>query len=552
MPIATRTAHVIVVACLVVAGLLALSPGAASALEPPRPLPGYRPAFVTETDTRPWIDCLWASGAMLIDKWTNGEITISHGRLRHLSGDNHRGSTLANLRTAYAKLGIDLAYSPDGGARITWGGLLNRLAHGGGAVLLGDDTRLPRWYGRWDHRFWKGKSKSTSHAVYIERYDRRHGRVWLMDPLARGDWSGEWISIVALRRFAWSSGGLVSAAMTPKARPAPFAKVRSSGADLIASPTTIDAAWDLRAPRGWRYPGADAHASFERAGDPLLAAITLPAPAPLLPPVASISAAGVDGQGSGGPATNASDTATTGNGIDTADVSGEPGTDQAGSAGRPGAPTVSMDGGRLRVRAALPVAAGAYVARLKVTDRRLGHTVVDSGRVAVFVPGSRQASIGVAIGERTAGAGSMVPLMISVGNSGTDTWAETAGVGPASKVRSRDTRLVARWIQVAGADGNPVDDAAGAPEPVVLARVPLAPGRQIVARASIQAPATTGRWAIVVDVEDDIDGSYASLGSRPGSVMLSVVDAPAAFDAPGSATAFVVLDDDTSGGTGGG
>ncbi len=516
MPIAPRISRALVALCLAAASLLAVAPRGAAALEPPRPLPSYRPAFVTETDTRPWIDCLWASGAMLLDKWTNGEMTASHGRLRRLSGDTHRGSTLANLKVAYARLGIDLPYSPDGGARITWGGLLNQLAHGGGAVLLGDDTRLPRWYGRWDARFWKGKSKSTSHALYVERYDRRRGRVWLMDPLARGDWNGEWISVWALRRFAWTSGGLVYAAMTPRARPAPFAKVKASGPSLIGTPTALEATWHLQAPRRWRYPGADVHATFKRAEDPLLAAVALPVPSPDLPTLDPMQA-----------------------------IVGEDAESGTGTApATPRSPTVDLSRRTLRVTAALPVAPGTYVARLRLTDRRFGRTVVDTGEAAVFVPGPRQATIGVAVGGQAAGAGSLLDLKVTVSNTGADTWAEAAGVGPASKARSRNARLVATWIRTADADGTALDAAAVAPDPVVLARVPLASGRRVVARGSIQAPSTTGRWALVVDVVDDIDGSYAALGSRPGAATIDIVDAPGAFEAPGSTRAFTVLDDD--------
>ena len=40
---------------------------------PEAPAPGYTPRFVTQTDERPpWNDCLWASGVMLLDKWTHG------------------------------------------------------------------------------------------------------------------------------------------------------------------------------------------------------------------------------------------------------------------------------------------------------------------------------------------------------------------------------------------------------------------------------------------------------------------------------------------------
>ena len=235
MSTVTRPIRALAIAPLLIAMLLAMLPSPVAALEPPRPLPGYRPRFVTETDDRPMIDCLWASGAMLIAKWTNGRIHPTHQRLRALSGDRSRGSNLDDLKIAYRKLGINLKFSPDGGNRITFNGLLRRLAHGAGAVVLGDDSKLPRWYGRWDYGFWhmtkKEKKKHPSadnHAVYVERFDRRRGRVWLMDPLARGKYHGEWISAWALRKFVWSSGGAVFAAVTPNAKPAPFAHVRTS------------------------------------------------------------------------------------------------------------------------------------------------------------------------------------------------------------------------------------------------------------------------------------------------------------------------------------
>ena len=535
MPIASRPVRVLA-ACLVAASLLGLVPGSAAALTPPRPLPGYRPAFVTETDTRPWIDCLWSSGAMLLDKWTNGRVTATHGRLRRLSGDTHRGSTLADLRVAYAKLGIDLAYSPDGGARITWGGLLNRLAHGGGAVLLGHYSKLPRWYGRWDYRFWKGKAKTDNHAVYVERYDRKRGRVWLMDPLGRGDWKGEWISIWSLRRFAWTSGSLVYAAMTPRARPAPFAKVRATQLELGRTSTGIDAAWNLQAPRKWRYPGAHLHATFAPADDPLVAAAILPSPADTQPAPDPMLASGDAGQPS-------SNVPADGSREDSA--AGTPASD-AGAAGGKRSPTVVMAGRTLRIDADLPDKPGAYEARLRLTDRRFGRTVVDTGTVAVFVPGPRQATIGVATNEVATRVGAVTDLVISIRNSGTETWAEAVGVGPASKPVARKARLVARWIQAADADGSPVAGAADGPDPIVLSRVPLAPGRQLVAAASIRTPTTPGRWAIVIDVVDAIDGSYAALGSRPGIAMIDVVDAPGALDVPGSTTAFTVLSEGAS------
>ena len=108
MSTVTRPIRALAIAPLLIAMLLAMLPSPAAALEPPRPLPGYHPRFVTETDDRPMIDCLWASGAMLIAKWTNGRIHPTHQRLRALSGDRSRGSNLDDLKVAYRKLGINL------------------------------------------------------------------------------------------------------------------------------------------------------------------------------------------------------------------------------------------------------------------------------------------------------------------------------------------------------------------------------------------------------------------------------------------------------------
>jgi hypothetical protein len=119
-----RIARVLAASLLAVASLLtafpAAGPAPASALEPPRPLPGYKARFVTQTDQRPFVDCLWASGAMLLDKWTNGDRQVSHQRLRALSGDAHGGSQFRDMRVAFRRLGFSFKYSPDGGDPMTW------------------------------------------------------------------------------------------------------------------------------------------------------------------------------------------------------------------------------------------------------------------------------------------------------------------------------------------------------------------------------------------------------------------------------------------------
>ena len=345
MPI-NRSARSLVAACLVAVTLLGVAPGPAAALEPPRPLPGHRPTFVTETDTRPWIDCLWASAAMLADKWTNGDIRVTHGELRRLSGDLKGGSSFEDMQVAFRKLGLPFALNANGDSQLTWGALLGRLRRGAGAVVLGDQGQLPRWYGRWDIRFWKKKGKEDNHALYVERYDRRHGRVWVMDPLARGAWRGEWMSIGALRRFAWFKGGYVAAVTSPTAKAAPFAGVVADRAQVGISKAAVSVTWRLRAPRGWRYPGATLRTTIAPAADPIAAAI----------------------------ATARTVTRTT------ADAA-------------PARPTVHVNGHTLRLSAPIPTEPGAYTARFSLTDRRFGRRFLVSEPVALFVPGARRATM---------------------------------------------------------------------------------------------------------------------------------------------------------------
>ncbi len=465
-------------------------------------MPSYRPAFVTETDTSPWQDCLWASGAMLLDKWTSGEVKVTRQKLRALSGDRQGGSTLAALQAAYAKVGITLRYSPNGGARITWSQLLGQLQKGAGAVLLGDDSKLPRWYGRWDVPFWKATGEGDNHAVYIERYDRSRGRVWLMDPLGQGNWRGEWISVAALRRYAWTSGGALSVAVTPAAAAAPFAGVTVGSPAAGVTTTTVDIAWPVTSPRGWHFPGADVTATFTPAADPLTAAATEPIARPLAAADAPLAA-----------------------------------------------PVASLTQATLHAAAPLPVEPGAYQATVVVTDRRFGRVVASATGTAVYVPGPRSAALRLRAADTGAVAGMPIAVMVSIANTGELTWAEgrPAADSPMMIAMERDTRLVAHWIPVdvpssalpaggsdttapaPGADlaaGAPPPPAPAVPVPVELIRLRLAPGRLMRVDAHVVAPGTPGTWALVVDVMDDVDGSFAALGSAPAVQVFQVAAAP--------------------------
>lgn len=533
MPNASRSSRALVAACLVAVTWLSATPAPAAALEPPRPLPGYRPDFVTETDSLPWTDCLWASGAMLLDKWTNGEVKVTRQQLRSLSRDHRGGSTLADLQAAYAKLGFRLAYSPDGGERISWSQLLRRLEAGAGAVMLGNDSALPRRYGRWDPEFWKQTDpEKDNHAVYIERYDRWRGRVWLMDPLARGDWRGEWISVRALRKFAWTSGGALSVAITPTARPAPFSGVKVAPPAVSVTATAVEARWTVRSPRGWSFPGADLTAAFTPAIDPLTAAAMLAAMPPEVPAVPADPAGPAGRVGPVGPV--------------------DPGDAPPDGTLAPNTATGTTDS--LAASATLPTAPGAYLAALTVTDRRFGRAVARSGDIPVFVPGPRRATIRLGVLGTDVEPGSSLSLSMSVANTGDLTWAETgrpAGM-PEEVAWARNTRILARWIPLdvqvetasvpvgasegalgATAIAGPVPGAAtilGAalsmPDPIPLQPVPLAPGRQVQVRTDLTIPTAPGLWALVVDLADDTEGSFAAHGSAPAVALFRVGTVP--------------------------
>ena len=202
---------------------------------PRAPVGDYTPHRVWQMKS----NCVWAAGVMLLDKWTHGRIRVGQGVLRRASKDKG-SSSLYDLAKGIARVtGIRLHFSPGYGDTMTWWQLLDRLEHDGGAVLIGSYARLPAHYTRWASAF--ARRRDSSHAVFIERYDRAKGRVWLMDPLAQGDFPGEWIDVDALHHFATFEDGHVMAAATPARHQPSTAPLidhayRLSGPQLAAAP----------------------------------------------------------------------------------------------------------------------------------------------------------------------------------------------------------------------------------------------------------------------------------------------------------------------------
>ena len=472
-----RTARTLGALALAIAFLLPAAVPAA-AREPHRPLPNYHPDFVTQRDGGgTTADCLWASASMLVDKWTAGRMTISKDRLRRLSGDMKKGSNFNDLTPVLKELGLKPRWSPEGGDYVTWAGLRDRIRKGGGAILLGDYHELPRYYGRWAPKFWKKKGKKDNHAIYLDRYDGRSDRFWVMDPLAPAGWKGEWIPARYLRAFAWTTGGGgLWVMMTPTAKRAPFSRVKLAAPDASVRDGKLQVDWKVRkAPKRWRLPRVKVLTRVERIHNPVALGITDALSAPLATPATKKS--------------------------------------------KPSARYASKT---IKARMRLPTTPGAYEIAMSLGEKRFGRTVAKSSTI-VYVPGERRGSILV----KKAGAaiaGEPLELDATIMNTGTRDWTDpewlTSPFADATEPR-RDTSIRASWKLLKAED----KDAAGATfDSVNVHAVPLKAGEVAHADLLIPAPRTAGRWLLTLDIVDEIVGSFAASGSAPRTIVVKVVD----------------------------
>jgi hypothetical protein len=178
-----------------------------------------------------------------------------------------------------------------------------------------------------------------------------------------------------------------------------------------------------------------------------------------------------------------------------------------------------VKGKTMQLTAPLPTRPGAYTLNVGIRDRRFGNAFVTSHDIALFIPGERRGTLRLNLRERSVEADQGLRLSVNVANTGTETWAGewTLDAGAGQMTVERGTRVVARWV--------PLDEDIDAPssKPVVVGTVPLAPGEMVTVRDTLVAPSALGRWALVIDVIDDVDGSYAALGSEPAVAEIEVV-----------------------------
>ena len=472
---------------------LAILPTSALAVDPPRPLPGYVPAFVTEREAGRWEDCIWAAAEMMLDKWTNGVTRVDRRQLRRLSGDLEGGSSLADVAKAYARLGFPLTWSPIGDDNVIWPELLDRLADGGGAILLGDYGKLPSRLGRWDRRFWAQEGQNDDHAMYLDRYNRRTGKVFVMDPLAPAGWTGEWVSVAALKRYAWRNhAGRLWVAMTPAAALGPVRGVELGEPVITADSSSLDVAWTIdRTPEGWTYAGSTVSAELTPIAevnplDPFVVASS-PLGSPTLAPAVQ--------SGPAAPEPRA--------------------VDQTSSA---------VVDGLLRVAVPLPTTPGVYRVSMTVVDRRLGGQFAAAGPFNLYVPGPRAATF-ILPTSQSAEPGSLLPISFAVLNVGSASWLDAPRMSdlPLDLQGLRTTRLTATWVieptDAVDAEGTPAVDQ---PAPMELGPLPLDVGHGRRIDALVRVPSQAGTWRLVIDIVDDIEGSFARIGSAPGVLDVEV------------------------------
>lgn len=210
----------------------------------------------------------------------------------------------------------------------------------------------------------------------------------------------------------------------------------------------------------------------------------------------------------------------------------------------PARPATALVARALHLTAALPSKPGAWLATVTLRDRRFGRVVAQTGTVAVFVPGDRRATVTLHTSDTTAETGESIPITVSVTNTGILTWANaTAPVGVPAPTVARNTHLVTRWVPI---DVEPVapassDGATAAtritsssatapvavriPDPDDLRPLALGPRDFAQVHASVTAPSQPGTWALVVDVVDNVDGSFAAHGSAPATQVFQVAPA---------------------------
>lgn len=165
-----------------------------------RPL--FRPQYPDPTTTQDWTNCTMASGAMLLDFHTQGNVQKWGGELRRLQSDQVGGTDIGDLKVAWYRLGFTLN---DRRGR-TWADVIVDLKSGRGVVLTGDyDVLLGR-------HSCQG-TFNGNHAVYLNPNSFNTDGIVVGDPLCN---AYKRIPISALKAYSEKLGRSVYGSTTPQ------------------------------------------------------------------------------------------------------------------------------------------------------------------------------------------------------------------------------------------------------------------------------------------------------------------------------------------------
>jgi hypothetical protein len=191
----------------------------------------YRPPFITQTDEAVWNDCTICATLMATASATLGRTVMGHDwrpltakelkRRRELirnevPGDKDIGGTsMADMRVAF---GSFYPWLPDlkevfyDVQRNSWADVIRKLKADGCGVLQGNpqdvvnpQSKLRRWT----------NNDNFGHAIFAERARESNGetQIFIMDPLGRGEYDGEWVPADEVRQFIWTESNYVKANM---------------------------------------------------------------------------------------------------------------------------------------------------------------------------------------------------------------------------------------------------------------------------------------------------------------------------------------------------
>jgi hypothetical protein len=141
-------------------------------------------------------NCNMASTAMLAWAVSGGEVKVSGGDMRYYSGDREGGTNVGNGATALSAVGIEgRAFHGD----LTYQGFRQRLLNGKPAVLSGISGATAKEL---------QLGYTGPHSVYVDRAKVVNGVTWyyVMDPLGRGGYKGQWWDEGNLRAYGFDNG----------------------------------------------------------------------------------------------------------------------------------------------------------------------------------------------------------------------------------------------------------------------------------------------------------------------------------------------------------